>query len=100
MPNAIKGELSGNGQSEEEYKYKIYRKMIADYFRLPENQIGDKETEQFEIDVKKRFIEQPAQMKLLIVVDKLLTGFDAHQRLISTLTSQWQTTICSKQFVV
>lgn len=75
--NAIKGELSGNGQSEEEYKYKIYRKMIADYFRLPENQIGDKETEQFEIDVKKRFIEQPAQMKLLIVVDKLLTGFDA-----------------------
>lgn len=75
--NSIKGELSGNGQSEEEYKYKIYRKMIADYFRLPENQIGDKETEQFEIDVKKRFIEQPAQMKLLIVVDKLLTGFDA-----------------------
>lgn len=75
--NAIKGELSGNGQSEEEYKYKIYRKMIADYFRLPENQIGDKETEQFEIDVKKRFIKQPAQMKLLIVVDKLLTGFDA-----------------------
>lgn len=75
--NAIKGELSGNGQSEEEYKYKIYRKMIADYFRLPENQIGDKETEKFEIDVKKRFIEQPAQMKLLIVVDKLLTGFDA-----------------------
>lgn len=75
--NAIKGELSGNGQSEEEYKYKIYRKMIADYFRLPENQIGDKETEKFEIDVKKRFIEQPAQIKLLIVVDKLLTGFDA-----------------------
>lgn len=75
--NAIKGELSGNGQSEEEYKYKIYRKMIADYFRLPENQIGDKETEKFETDVKKRFIEQPAQMKLLIVVDKLLTGFDA-----------------------
>lgn len=75
--NAIKGELSGNGQSEEEYKYKIYRKMIADYFRLPENQIGDKQTEQFEIDVKKRFIKQPAQMKLLIVVDKLLTGFDA-----------------------
>ena len=75
--NAIKGELSGNGQSEEEYKYKIYRKMIADYFRLPENQIGDKQTEQFETEVKKRFIKQPAQMKLLIVVDKLLTGFDA-----------------------
>ena len=33
--------------------------------------------EQFEQEVKKRFIEQPGQMKLLIVVDKLLTGFDA-----------------------
>jgi len=27
--------------------------------------------------VKKKFIEEPGQMKLLIVVDKLLTGFDA-----------------------
>jgi type I restriction enzyme, R subunit len=33
--------------------------------------------ELFEQEVKKRFIEQPGQMKLLIVVDKLLTGFDA-----------------------
>src|SRR5262249_36854343 len=29
-----------------------------------------------EREVKKRFIEEPGQMKLLIVVDKLLTGFD------------------------
>jgi type I restriction enzyme R subunit len=27
--------------------------------------------------VKKKFIDEPGQMKLLIVVDKLLTGFDA-----------------------
>jgi len=33
--------------------------------------------EQFEKDVKRRFIEEPGQMRLLIVVDKLLTGFDA-----------------------
>jgi len=33
--------------------------------------------EQFEHDSKKKFIEQPGQMQLLIVVDKLLTGFDA-----------------------
>lgn len=33
--------------------------------------------EQFEKDVKRRFIKDPGQMKLLIVVDKLLTGFDA-----------------------
>ncbi|MFY0535941.1 type I restriction enzyme subunit R domain-containing protein [Nannocystis pusilla] len=33
--------------------------------------------EAFEKAVKKKFIEEPGQMKLLIVVDKLLTGFDA-----------------------
>jgi type I restriction enzyme R subunit len=31
----------------------------------------------FEENAKKMFIEQPANMQLLIVVDKLLTGFDA-----------------------
>ena len=75
--NAIKGGMSGSGQSEEEYKYNIYRKMLADYFRRPENEMGEQEAEQFEVEVKERFIKQPAQMKLLIVVDKLLTGFDA-----------------------
>ena len=30
-----------------------------------------------ELKAKKRFIEQPGQLKLLIVVDKLLTGFDS-----------------------
>src|SRR5207249_4301417 len=34
-------------------------------------------SEEFEKDVKKKFIDEPSQMKLLIVVDKLLTGFDA-----------------------
>jgi Type I site-specific restriction-modification system, R (restriction) subunit and related helicases len=29
------------------------------------------------VQVTKKFIEEPGQMKLLIVVDKLLTGFDA-----------------------
>jgi type I restriction enzyme, R subunit len=32
---------------------------------------------QYEEEVKRRFIEEPANMKLLIVVSKLLTGFDA-----------------------
>ena len=34
-------------------------------------------TEAYEERAKDLFINQPAQMKLLIVVDKLLTGFDA-----------------------
>lgn len=33
--------------------------------------------EKFESKVKEMFIREPGRMKLLIVVDKLLTGFDA-----------------------
>ncbi len=36
-----------------------------------------KDAESFEQEVKQQFIHEPAKMKLLIVVDKLLTGFDA-----------------------
>lgn len=54
----------------------IYRKMLADYFGEPEESAMYK-VERFEKEVKQRFIDQPGQMKLLIVVDKLLTGFDA-----------------------
>src|SRR6185312_17034209 len=32
---------------------------------------------QYEDETKRRFIEEPANMKLVIVVGKLLTGFDA-----------------------
>jgi type I restriction enzyme R subunit len=35
------------------------------------------ETDDFERVAKKKFVETPAQMQLIIVVDKLLTGFDA-----------------------
>jgi type I restriction enzyme R subunit len=38
---------------------------------------GKTKTETYEDQVKERFVNQPAQMRLLIVVDKLLTGFDA-----------------------
>ena len=34
-------------------------------------------TKQYEDEMKRRFIEEPANCKLLIVVSKLLTGFDA-----------------------
>ena len=44
---------------------------------LPEKLSIQKKVEDFEKDVKDKFINQPANMKLLIVVDKLLTGFDA-----------------------
>lgn len=74
--STIKGEESGEGLTEKLFKYETYRKMLAEYFEQPEDEAA-KRVEDFETAVKKRFIEEPGQMRLLIVVDKLLTGFDA-----------------------
>jgi type I restriction enzyme, R subunit len=72
----IKGEETGEGYTEKLQRFEIYRKMLADYFNEdPDTAI--KKVEQFEKEVKIKFVEEPAQMKLLIVVNKLLTGFDA-----------------------
>ncbi|MCX2832338.1 type I restriction endonuclease subunit R [Microbulbifer thermotolerans] len=73
---SIKGEETGEGLTEKLFKYDIYRKMLADYFEQPEDKAANR-VEEFEKEVKKRFIEEPGQIRLLIVVDKLLTGFDA-----------------------
>ncbi|MCF8324430.1 MAG: type I restriction endonuclease subunit R [Leadbetterella sp.] len=62
-----KGESTGEEQETENVmKYETYVKML-----------GGKTIEQFDKDTKETFKKYPAQMKLLIVVDKLLTGFDA-----------------------
>lgn len=55
-----------NEESESEYKKSIYERML-----------NGRTTQDYESEVKKKFKEEPANMKLLIVVDKLLTGFDA-----------------------
>jgi type I restriction enzyme R subunit len=75
-PSDIKGEETGEGLTEKLNQYEIYRKMLAAHFDEPEKKAMYK-VEQFEKEVKKRFVEEPGQMRLLIVVDKLLTGFDA-----------------------
>ncbi|MDF9434779.1 type I restriction endonuclease subunit R [Chromohalobacter israelensis] len=72
----IKGEATGEGETEKLHQYEIYRRMLAEHFNEPEDTAVNK-VETFEQEVKKRFIDEPGQMKLLIVVDKLLTGFDA-----------------------
>ena len=72
----IKGEETGEGPTERLRQYEIYRKMLSEHFGEPEDTAMHK-ADRFEEQVKKRFVEQPGQMKLLIVVDKLLTGFDA-----------------------
>ena len=62
----IKNEETGEGKTEKLKKYAIYEEML-----------NGKTREEFEKEAKRKFVEEPGQMKLLIVVDKLLTGFDA-----------------------
>lgn len=75
-PTSISKEDAGAGENEELRKYDIYRQMLADYFNEPADKAALRIAE-FEEAVKARFVEEPGQMRLLIVVDKLLTGFDA-----------------------
>jgi type I restriction enzyme, R subunit len=72
----IKGEESGEGDTEAIEKYDAYKKMLGEWFN-EEPDAAVTKIELFEEQAKKRFIEKPGQLKLLIVVDKLLTGFDA-----------------------
>lgn len=76
QPSDISGEESGEGLTERLRQYEIYRRMLADFFEQPEDQAMAR-VEEFETRVKALFIKEPGRMKLLIVVDKLLTGFDA-----------------------
>ena len=63
--NAISREPA---KSDERYKFDTYTQHV-----LAKGQI----TKKYEEEMKRRFIEEPANLKLLIVVSKLLTGFDA-----------------------
>lgn len=63
--NAISREPAN---SDERYKFDTYTQHV-----LKPHQT----TQQYEDEAKRRFIEEPANLKLLIVVSKLLTGFDA-----------------------
>lgn len=54
--------------SDERYKFDTYTQHVLQ---------KDQTTKDYEDKTKRRFIEEPANLKLLIVVSKLLTGFDA-----------------------
>lgn len=68
-----KEETGANTESDKQFIYNTYTELLKDVVAEP----GKTKTETYEQQVKERFIKAPAQMKLLIVVDKLLTGFDA-----------------------
>ena len=63
--NAISREPAN---SDERYKFDTYTQHVLK---------TDQTTKAYEDEAKRRFIEEPANLKLLIVVSKLLTGFDA-----------------------
>jgi type I restriction enzyme R subunit len=63
--NAISREPA---DSDERYKYDTYTQHVLR---------NGQTTKQYEDEAKRRFKDEPANMKLLIVVSKLLTGFDA-----------------------
>ncbi len=55
-------------ESDERYKFDTYTQQVLQ---------KDQTTKDYEDKTKQRFIDEPANLKLLIVVSKLLTGFDA-----------------------
>jgi len=66
-PRDIVAEDTGaNTETEKEFIHKTYTGLL-----------DGKNTEKYEDEAKDKFIKEPANMKLLVVVDKLLVGFDA-----------------------
>jgi type I restriction enzyme R subunit len=59
-------DTGANTETEKEYIYKTYIDLLK-----------GKSTEKYEEDAKAKFKKEPASIKLVVVVDKLLVGFDA-----------------------
>jgi len=68
-----KEEVGANTESDKQLIYNAYTELLKDVVAGP----GQTKTEAYEERAKALFAREPANMKLLVVVDKLLTGFDA-----------------------
>ena len=68
-----KEETGANTETDKQFIYGTYQGLLKDIAANP----GKSRTETYEDQAKDLFKTQPARMKLLVVVDKLLTGFDA-----------------------
>jgi type I restriction enzyme R subunit len=71
--DVTKEETGANTETDKQFLYNLYTALLKEVKPKP----GKSQTETYEDEAKRLFIKQPANMKLLIVVDKLLTGFDA-----------------------
>lgn len=68
-----KEDTGADTETEKEVIYKTYERLLQNV--TPK--AGKTKTESYEIETKDRFRKEPARMKVLVVVSKLLTGFDA-----------------------
>jgi type I restriction enzyme R subunit len=66
-------ETGANTETEKQFIYNTYKALLQGLDLKP----GKSAAETYEDQSKDLFKKQPANMKLLIVVDKLLTGFDS-----------------------
>jgi type I restriction enzyme, R subunit len=66
-------ETGANTETDKQLIYNTYTELLKGVDPQP----GKTRTETYEEWAKALFIKEPANMKLLVVVDKLLTGFDA-----------------------
>lgn len=71
--DVTKEETGANTETDKQFIYNTYTELLKDVEAKP----GMTKTEVYEERAKALFIKEPANMKLLVVVDKLLTGFDA-----------------------
>ena len=73
-PSHVSKEDTGaETETDKQFIYNLYQDILKD---TPTHG-GRSKTDVYEEQAKRLFIREPATMKLLIVVDKLLTGFDA-----------------------
>jgi len=66
--NIVLEAMGEDSETDKEFVEHIYQKLLTGYQNTPEK---------YEEWAREKFIKEPGNMKLLIVVDKLLTGFDA-----------------------
>ena len=71
--DVTKEEVGANTETDKQFIYNTYTELLKNVDAKP----GKTKTETYEDFAKSKFVEEPANMKLLVVVDKLLTGFDA-----------------------
>ena len=71
--NVTLEEVGANSETDKQFIYNTYNELL----NAVEAKSGMTKTETYEELAKKLFVNEPTNMKLLVVVDKLLTGFDA-----------------------